>query len=319
MANELVDSECAELVGSENAKAEAVMLIGFGGPNSADEIRPFLDRVLKGRPVPRERYEDVVHHYELIGGRSPYNELTTRQATALRERLKGDGHNVPVTVGLRNAAPFFEDALRELMREGIRRVAGFVLAAYRCEASWERYLAEVEEARERIGKSAPEVIYPPSWHDDRRYIAAVAGRVHEALERLGPDDRERAELIFTAHSIPAPMAANAPYVAQLEESAGLVAEAVKIERWRLAYQSRSGSPRDPWLGPDIGEVIRGLARPVVVMPIGFLCDHVEVLYDLDIEARAIANQARVTMERAGTVGDEPEFIAMMAAVAEAML
>jgi ferrochelatase len=115
------------------------------------------------------------------------------------------------------------------------------------------------------------------------------------------------------------MAANAPYVAQLEESAGLVAEAVKIERWRLAYQSRSGSPRDPWLGPDIGEVIRGLARPVVVMPIGFLCDHVEVLYDLDIEARAIANQARVTMERAGTVGDEPEFIAMMAAVAEAML
>jgi ferrochelatase len=299
--------------------AEAVMLIGFGGPNSAEEIRPFLDRVLKGRPVPRERYEEVVHHYEMMGGRSPYNELTMRQAAALRERLKLDGYEVPVVVGMRNAMPFFEDPLRELMRLGIRRVAGFVLAGYRCEASWDRYLTEVEEARGRIGTGAPEVIYPPEWHSDRRYIAAVAGRVKESLARLSSEDRAQAELIFTAHSIPLAMAERAPYVAQLEEASRLTAKAVGCERWRIAYQSRSGSPRDPWLEPDIGAVIATMKNPAVVVPIGFLSDHVEVLYDLDVEARAAAERSGVRMERAGTVGDAPEFIAMMAGIVEAML
>jgi protoporphyrin/coproporphyrin ferrochelatase len=301
------------------AMAEAVMLIGFGGPNSAEEVRPFLDRVLKGRPVPRERYEEVVHHYDLLGGRSPYNDLTMRQAAALRAQLKRDGHEVPVVIGMRNAAPFFEDALRELMGDGIQRVAGFVLAGYRCEASWDRYLAEVEEARGRIGMEAPEVIYPTDWHDDPRYIAAVAGRVREAMARLTSDERTRAELIFTAHSIPAAMAERAPYVAQLEKSARLTATAVGIQRWRIAYQSRSGSPRDPWLEPDVGAVLASMTNPSVVVPIGFLSDHVEVLYDFDVEARAIADRAGVRMERAGTVGDAPEFIAMMAGILEEML
>jgi ferrochelatase len=296
-----------------------VLLIGFGGPNSAEEVRPFLDRVLKGRPVPRERYEEVVHHYDLLGGRSPYNDLTMRQAVALRAQLKRDGQEVPVVIGMRNAAPFFEDALRELMGDGIQRVAGFVLAGYRCEASWDRYLAEVEEARGRIGMEAPEVIYPPDWHDDPHYIAAVAGRVREAIARLAPDDRMRAELIFTAHSIPVAMAERAPYVAQLEKSARLTATAVGIQRWRIAYQSRSGSPRDPWLEPDVGAVLASMTNPAVVVPLGLLSDHVEVLYDLDVEARAIADRAGVRMERAGTVGDAPEFIAMMAGILEEML
>jgi protoporphyrin/coproporphyrin ferrochelatase len=301
------------------AMAEAVMLIGFGGPNSAEEVRPFLDRVLKGRPVPRDRYEEVVHHYELMGGRSPYNDLTMRQAGALREQLKRDGWKVPVVIGMRNAAPFFEDALRELMRAGIQRVAGFVLAGYRCEASWDRYLAEVEEARGRISKEAPEVIYPQDWHDDPRYIAAVAMRARQAMARLKPDERAVAELIFTAHSIPVAMAERAPYVAQLEHSARLTAEAVGNQPWRIAYQSRSGSPRDPWLEPDVGAVLAGMTNPAVVVPIGFLSDHVEVLYDLDVEARAIAERAGVRMERAGTVGDAPEFIAMMAGILKGML
>jgi ferrochelatase len=306
-------------MGVASGKAQAVMLIGFGGPNSAEEIRPFLDRVLKGRAVPGERYEEVVHHYEVMDGRSPYNELTARQAAALRERLKRDGYEVPVVVGMRNAAPFFEDALRELMRVGIRRVAGFVLAGYRCEASWERYIAEVEEARARIGAEAPEVVYPPEWHRDRRYIAAVAGRVQEALARLASEDRARVELIFTAHSIPVAMAERAPYVAQVEEASRLTAEAVGCQRWRIAFQSRSGSPRDEWLEPDVGKVIPTMTTPVVIVPIGFLSDHVEVLYDLDVEARAVAERSGVRMERAGTVGDAPEFIAMMAGIVEAMM
>jgi protoporphyrin/coproporphyrin ferrochelatase len=304
---------------TREGKADAVMLIGFGGPNSANEIRPFLDRVLKGRPVPRDRYEEVVHHYMVMGGRSLYNELTMRQAAALRERLKHDGYEIPVVVGMRNATPFFEDALRELMSIGVHRVTGFVLSGYRCEASWERYLAEVEEARGRIGEVAPEVIYPPSWHRDQHYISAVAGRVREALARMTAEDRARAEVIFTAHSIPVAMAERSPYVAQIEEASRLTAEVVAIDRWRIAYQSRSGSPREPWLEPDVGAVIATMTNPAVVVPIGFLSDHVEVLYDLDVEASAIAERAGVRMERAGTVGDTPEFIAMMAGIVEAML
>ena len=292
--------------------ADAVMLIGFGGPNNPAEIRPFLDRVLQGRPVPRERYENVVRHYEVIGGRSPYNELTMRQAAALGEQLRQSGHDLPVAVGMRNAAPFFSDALTDLSRTGVRRIAGFVLSAFRCEASWERYLAEVEAARLQLGTDAPEVIYAASWHDDSRFIAAVVRRIREALNRLPAADRPRVQLIFTAHSIPLTMAADAPYVAQIETAARLAADAAGVFRWRVAWQSRSGSPRDRWLEPSINEVLAALAGPVIVVPIGFLSDHVEVLYDLDIEARAIANKAGVQMERAGTVGDASEFIALIA-------
>lgn len=287
------------------------MLIGFGGPNNTAGIRPFLDRVLQGRPVPRERYEDVVHHYELIGGRSPYNELTMAQATSLRDRLKHLGHDLPVALGMRNAAPFFLDALADLSRVGARRIAGFVLSAFRCEASWERYLAEVEAARAQLGPDAPEILYPPSWHDDPRFITAVARRIREALDRLSADDRPHTELIFTAHSIPLAMAAGAPYVSQFETAARLAADAAGLPRWRIAWQSRSGSPRDPWLDPSINDVLPTITHPVIVVPIGFLSDHVEVLYDLDIEAREIAARSGVRMERAGTVGNDPEFIAMM--------
>jgi ferrochelatase len=304
---------------SEIHRNDAVILIGFGGPTSSAEIRPFLDRVLQGRPVPRERYEDVVHHYQLMGGRSPYNELTMRQAAALSERLKQLGCDLPVVAGMRNAAPFFVDALAELAGLGVRRITGLVLSAFRCEASWDRYLAEIEAARVELGLDAPEVIYPPAWHDHPRFIAAVAERIREAGARLSADERARCELIFTAHSIPLKMAADAPYVAQLEASARLSAEAAGLPRWRIAWQSRSGSPREPWLEPSINDVLPAITNPVIVVPIGFLSDHVEVLYDLDIEARAVADRSGVRMERAGTVGDAPEFIAMMADVITQML
>lgn len=298
----------------------AVMIIGFGGPNGPSEIRPFLDRVLQGRPVPRERYEEVVHHYELLGGRSPYNDLTMRQVAALRERLCRDGIDVPVVVGMRNTPPFMDDALRELAAKGVRRAFGFILAAHRCEASWDRYQSDLIAARERVGAHAPEIDYPPEWHNHPLFIAAVADRVREAVARLTPQDRDRAELIFTAHSIPVAMAARASYVDQIRASAAMVAAAVGKSAWRIAYQSRSGSPRDPWLEPEINEVLPGLAgRAAVVVPIGFLCDHVEVLYDLDIEAAQIARAAGVPMVRAATVSDHPSFIEMMASFARSHL
>jgi protoporphyrin/coproporphyrin ferrochelatase len=293
----------------------AVILIGFGGPSSPAEIRPFLDRVTAGRPIPRERYEEVVHHYDAIGGRSPFNEITARQATALREQLAFDAMKIPVVMGMRNTPPWLEDALGELGRNGVRRALGFVLAAHRCEASWERYLRDVEGARERVGPAAPVVEYIGEWHAHPLFIEAAADRVADALARLEPGARARAQLIFTAHSIPAAMAAASPYVEQLRESARLIAEGLGRQHWRLAFQSRSGSPREPWLEPDVCDVLRGLeGQPAVVAPIGFICDHVEVLYDLDVEAARVARQASVAMERAATVGEHPRFIEMIAAL-----
>jgi len=305
---------------SADAQCGAVILIGFGGPQSPAEIRPFLDRVTAGRPIPRERYEEVVHHYEAIGGRSPFNEITERQAAALRERLAHDGVKVPVVLGMRNTPPWLEDALRELARDGVRRALGFVLAAHRCEASWDRYLRNVEEVRERIGRSAPVVGYVGEWHAHPLFIEAAADRVADALARLEPAARERAQVIFTAHSIPAAMAAASPYVEQLRESARLITERLGRREWTLAFQSRSGSPRDPWLEPDVSDVLRGLkGRPAVVAPIGFICDHVEVLYDLDVEAARVAREADVTMVRAATVGEHPRFIDMIAEMIAALI
>ena len=314
--DDAIDSKCD----GPTQRCDSVMLIGFGGPTAPNEVRPFLDRVLQGRPVPRERYEDVVHHYELLGGRSPYNDLTMRQAAALREALRRDGIDVPVVVGMRNTPPFLDDALRELARKHARRALGFVLAAHRCEASWDRYQSDLDAARERVGTSAPQIEYAPVWHNHPQFVSAAADRVRDAIARLAPSDRESAELIFTAHSIPIVMAALAPYVEQIRESAAMVAAAVGASNWRIAYQSRSGSPRDPWLEPDIKDVVRGLGgRAAVIVPIGFLCDHVEVLYDLDIEAVQVAREAGVTMVRAATVSDHPQFIQMMAALVRARL
>src|SRR5271163_3810801 len=299
-------------------KCDSVMMIGFGGPTRADEVRPFLDNVLRGRPIPRDRYEDVVHHYQLLGGRSPYNELTLRQAEALRAELAKKNASVPVAVGMRNWKPYVAEAMRMLTDSGARRVLGFIMAAHRSEASFERYQATVNDARAAIGDAAPEVVYPEPWHDHPLFIAAVASRAREAFARLEFPDQPRARLIFTAHSIPLAMANAGPYVEQLTQSARIVAAELGIDTWQFAYQSRSGNPRDAWLEPDIKDTLRSLdAKSAVVVPLGFLCDHVEVLYDLDIEAAEIAREVGLRMERAPTVGDHPLFIEMMASIAAA--
>ena len=297
------------------APCDAILLIGFGGPETSAEIRPFLDRVLKGRPVPPERYEEVVRHYDALGGRSPYNELTLRQAAGLRAAIARRGSATPVAVGFRNAPPYIEDAIRGLAAAGHRRVLGFILAAFRSEASWERYQNETAAACAAVGEGAPAIVYPAPWHTRPGFIAAVADCVRGAFARLDEADRGRAELIFTAHSIPLAMAATAPYVEQLHEAAELVARALGRKRWQLAFQSRSGSPRDPWLEPDVCTAVVANSHPKVLMPIGFLCDHVEVLYDLDIETAAVARAAGIRMERAAALNDHPGFSDLMAEIA----
>jgi len=257
----------------------------------------------------------VAHHYELIGGRSPLNDLTRRQADALGRALAQERIALPVHVGMRNWHPFLHETLAAMKDAGHRRALGIILSSLQTEASWERYAADVAAARDKVGPGAPEVIFAPAWSDHPLFIAAMAERVDEALARVPPARRSAAAVVFTAHSVPVAMASGSPYAAQLEAAARSVAGQIDHSRWSVAYQSRSGSPRDPWLEPDIGAAIRDLARggaaDVVVAPIGFVCDHVEVLYDLDVEARAVAAEVGIGFHRAAAANDHPVFIAML--------
>ncbi len=297
-----------------NSRCDAVLLVGFGGPTRPEEIRPFLHNVARGRPIPPSRLQEVAHHYELIGGRSPYNDLTLQQAQALRALLRQEGAPLPVHVGMRNWAPYVRDVMREIAARGARRIFCFPLAPHRSEASWDRYRQTVAEAISAIGPHAPAVVYPPPWHDHPLFIAAVASRVRGAIAALAAPERDGVHLIFTAHSIPTAMDAGSGYSIQFAESCRLAARELGLDRWTIAYQSRSGNPHDPWLEPDIGQVLRALpgGTAVVVMPIGFICDHVEVLYDLDLEAAAIARAGGAALQRAATVGAHPLFIRMIA-------
>lgn len=300
---------------------DAVLLIAFGGPERMEDVRPFLANVLKGRPAPPERIEAVVHHYELIGGRSPLNELTRRQAAALEALLASAGKALPVHIGMRNWHPYLAETLAEMRDAGVGRALGIILAPQQNDAGWGRYQRDVAEARAALGAGAPEIDFAPNWHAHPLFIDAAAAHAREALAALPAERRRGVQLVCTAHSIPVAMAAASPYEGQLRIGAALIAEQLGFSEHRLAYQSRSGNPRDPWLEPDIGAVVQQEAargtRELLVVPIGFVCDHVEVLYDLDIEARQIAEQAGIGFTRAATVNDHPSFIRMLAALVAA--
>jgi ferrochelatase len=286
-----------------------VVLLGFGGPSSPEEIRPFVDRVLQGRRVPPERIETVVDHYMHIGGKSPFNKLTQRQADALALELRSRGIEASVRTAYVNSAPFVSDVVADLQREGVQRPIAVILAAHQSPASWDKYTGLI-----------PGAAYVPPYFDHPLFVRANTERLHETLQKLGQTSFDETELIFTAHSIPQAMAAASPYETQLRRSADLIAGEARAPSWRIAYQSRSGSPSEKWLEPDIRDAMRALPREgksrAIVAPIGFLCDHVEVLYDLDIDAAAAAKDAGVRMERAPALNDHPLFIRMLAALVE---
>jgi len=295
---------------------DAVLLVAFGGPTASHEIRPFLERVAQGRLIPPERLLEVARHYERMpSGRSPLNELTFAQARALEAELAAGGAALPVFVGMRNWHPFLHDTLAAMADKGLTRAVGVVLSAFRTEASWERYQQDVADARARVA-AAPAVAFAGAWLAHPQFVDAVADRARAAFAGVPAAERARTPLVFTAHSVPVAMADASPYVAEFTTASRAVAERLGHARWSLAYQSRSGSPGEPWLGPDVGEELARLAdageRHAVVMPIGFLCDHVEVLYDLDVEARELAAARGLTMHRAAAVNAHPAFIAMLA-------
>jgi len=302
---------------------DAILLIAFGGPEKMTDVRPFLANVLKGRPIPPQRLEEVVHHYELFHGHSPLNEITFRQAAALQSLLEREGPRLPGYVGMRNWHPYFHETLEKMAQNGVRRALGFILSAQQSEAGWDRYKENIVAAREQIGLYAPVIEYTPEWHNHPLFIEAQVDLAQRAFVQIPPQQRETATLLFTAHSVPVATPGTSIYVEQISEGARLVAEKLGQAGWSVVYQSRSGDPRTPWLEPDIGAVLPRLAaggiRDVVVVPIGFVCDHIEVLYDLDTEAKRIAQSHGVNMIRAGTVNDHPTFIRMMAEVIRATM
>jgi len=292
-------------------RADAVLVLSFGGPEGMDDVRPFLRNVLRGRPVPPERIEEVAHHYELFGGVSPINGQNRALVAALRARLAEAGPDLPVYWGNRNWGPYLTDTLRDMAQDGVRRALGFVTSAFSSYSGCRQYLEDVERARAEIGATAPEVSKLRAFYNHPRFIAANADHVRDALGTLSPDAR----LVFTAHSIPAGMAAGCAYEAQLREAAGLVAREAGHEGWELAFQSRSGPPSQPWLEPDIGDSLARLAaegaREVVVCPIGFVSDHMEVLFDLDTEAQARAGALGLRMVRTPTASNHPGYVEMV--------
>lgn len=302
---------------------DAVLVVAFGGPGGPADIRPFLANVLRGRRVAPERVEEVAHHYEHFGGVSPLTAITRRQADGLRDRLHARGIDVPVYLGMRNWHPLLPDTLREMSRAGMRRAMVFVCAAHRSYSSCTQYRQNVADARATIlkeGLADVDVVYVNDWHTRAGFIGANSAHVRAAFQLLPVELRPVARLVFTAHSIPLSMPGMARYLQQLKESASLVAADLRHEDWALVFQSRSGRPEDPWLEPDVCQYLRsekaqGL-RAAVLCPIGFLCDHIEVLYDLDHEARAVAQEIDLPLVRAATVNDDPRFLDMMAEVVE---
>jgi ferrochelatase len=300
---------------------DAVLVVSFGGPLGMDDVRPFLANVLRGRRVSPERLEEVVHHYALFDGVSPLTAITQAQADGLAARLKRYGPDLPVYVGMRNWHPFLHETLAQMSRDGVRRAVGFVTAAHKSYSSCGQYKVNVAEARQALaaqGLADVDVRFVDDWYAREGFVMANAVRVAEALRALPEPLRAGARVVFTAHSIPLSMARGARYAANLQETARLVMERLGRSDFALVYQSRSGRPEDPWLEPDVNDYLRaaraeGVAA-VVLSPIGFVCDHVEVLYDLDREAAETCRSVGLAMARAKAVNDDPRFLDLMADV-----
>ena len=292
---------------------DAILLVSFGGPEGMDDVIPFLENVLRGRNIPRERMLQVARHYELFGGVSPINGQNRNLIAALRAELQTNGPNLPIYWGNRNWHPLLADTIQQMADDGIKQALAFVTSAYSSYSSCRQYRENITTAQSVVGAIAPKVDKLRAFYNHPLFIEANVGQVRLALDQLSGDSTPR--LVFTAHSIPESMASVCDYEAQLNETAKLVAEASGYERWQLVYQSRSGSPQQPWLGPDICDYLRELKEQgvasVIVSPIGFVSDHMEVIYDLDTEARRVAGEIGLQMVRAGTAGTHPAFVKMI--------
>lgn len=289
------------------SRYDALLVVSFGGPEKHQDVIPFLENVLRGRNVPRERLLQVAEHYYHFDGRSPINDQNRELIAALQGAV-----GVPIYWGNRNWHPLLTDTVRRMRDDGIRRAIAYATSAFGSYSGCRQYIEDISRACAEVGEGAPRIDKIPPFSDRPGFIQAMTDRVRAALAEL-PQGR----LVFTAHSIPVTMASSSPYVAQLEKACEAVGAGVGRRDWKLVYQSRSGAPGQPWLEPDICDYLKsaglsGDTSDVVIAPIGFLSDHMEVLYDLDTEARAVCEQLGIRMARAGTPGTHPAIIRMIA-------
>ena len=299
---------------ADNQKYDAILVVSFGGPEKRDDVIPFLENVLRGKPVPRERMLEVAEHYYHFDGISPINAQVREFIEALNLELAQAKIDLPIYWGNRNWHPMLPDTIRQMKQDGVRRAISFMTSAYSSYSGCRQYRENLQQASGEVGDGAPQIDKLRVFYNHPGFIEANVDRIQAAFDRLPAESRQNAHVAFTAHSIPMTMSNNCNYVRQLEECARLIAEALSIprERWKLVYQSRSGRPGDPWLEPDIGDHIRTLpsagVTSLVIAPIGFISDHMEVLFDLDEEAKQICDELKITMSRALTVGSHPVFV-----------
>ncbi len=289
---------------------DALLLVSFGGPEGMDDVIPFLENVLRRRNVPRERMLSVAKHYEMFDGVSPINQQNRNLIAALEKELERNGPQLPIYWGNRNWHPMLVDTVRRMTDDGIQNALAFVTSAYSSYSSCRQYLENISDAQAQAGPGAPRIEKLRQFYNHPLFIEANVDHIRAALKQVG-----NAQLVFTAHSIPESMAANCDYAMQLAETGGLIARELKVDNWQLVYQSRSGSPMQPWLGPDILEHLKSLAnagvKEVVVAPIGFVSDHMEIVYDLDFEAQNLTRELDMKMVRAATAGTHPSFVKMI--------
>ncbi len=291
---------------------DALLVVSFGGPEGMDDVMPFLENVTRGRNVPRERLREVAHHYERFGGVSPINAQNRALIGALRRELDARCIGLPIYFGNRNWHPMLPETVQRMTDDGVKRALAFFTSGFSCYSGCRQYREDIHRAQQAVGPAAPEVLKTRMFYNHPGFVRANAERVREALGQLPAARRGDAVVVFTAHSIPLAQARHARYQAQLRESARLVAQRAGVENHRLAYQSRSGPPHVPWLEPDVCDLLRELDEQgvgeVALSPLGFVSDHMEVLFDLDVEAREAAEALGMTLVRAESVGTHPEFV-----------
>ena len=295
---------------------DALLVVSFGGPERHDDVIPFLENVLRGRNVPRERMLAVAEHYYHFDGKSPINQQTRDLIAAIEGELKQHGPKLPVYWGNRNWHPMLADTVREMKKDGIKHALAFVTSAYSSYSGCRQYREDIARAQAEVGEGAPRIEKIRVFFNHPGFLQATEDRLREALSQIPADAAGNVQIVYVAHSVPMSMANTSDYVKQLEEVRRLASQAVGIKNDVLVYQSRSGAPGQPWLEPDILDYLRevkekNLASAVLIAPVSFISDHMEVLYDLDIEARQLCEKLSLPMERAKTVGVHPKFIAMI--------
>ena len=295
---------------------DAFLLVSFGGPEKAEDVIPFLQNVLRGRNVPEARMLEVAEHYYRFGGRSPLNDQNRQLMAAVEAELAAHGPSLPVYWGNRNWHPLLADTVRRMRSDGVKKAVAFVTSAFSSYSGCRQYREDIANARQVVGPGAPEIDKLRVFYNHPGFIAAITASARSALESIPAGRRNAAETIFTAHSIPLAMAQTSDYETQLREACRLVSAELHRDHWQLAYQSRSGPPQQAWLEPDIRDRLRelgagGQARDVVIVPIGFVSDHMEVVFDLDTEAAELCARLGLNMVRAATPGLHPAFIGMI--------